>query len=73
LGTIYFKVRDIFLGINKLVNNGKKMFLRAPHRIIAYKNFMDCRLPPEPAITRSETWLEAILFYSENLKNWYLI
>ncbi|KAF0705362.1 Uncharacterized protein FWK35_00026605 [Aphis craccivora] len=34
--------------------------------ITAYKNFMDCRLPLEPVITRWGTWLEAALFYSEN-------
>lgn len=66
LNRVAEKVRDIFPGINKLVNNGKKMFLKAPHRITAYKNFMDCRLPPEPVITRWGTWLEAALFYSEN-------
>ncbi|KAL4108044.1 hypothetical protein QTP88_018301 [Uroleucon formosanum] len=42
------------------------MFLKAPHRITAYKNCMDCRLPPELVITRWGTWLEAALFYSEN-------
>jgi len=66
LNRVAEKVRDIFPGINKLVNNGKKMFLKAPHRITAYKNCMDCRLPPEPVITRWGTWLETALFYSEN-------
>jgi len=42
------------------------MFLKAPHRITAYKNCMDCRLPPEPVMKRRGTWLEAALFYSEN-------
>lgn len=34
------KVRDIFPGINILVNNEKNMFLKATHRITmtAYKN-----------------------------------
>ena len=31
------KVRDIFPGINELVNNGKKMFLKEPHRILLIK------------------------------------
>jgi len=28
---------------------------------------MDCRLHPEPVITRWGTWLEAALFYTENV------
>lgn len=43
------------------------MFLKSPHRISAYKNCTDCRLPPEPIVTRWGTWLEPALFYSENL------
>jgi hypothetical protein len=66
LNRVAEKVRDIFPGINKLVSNGKNFFLKAPHRITAYKNFMDCHFSPEPIITRWGTWLEAALFYSEN-------
>jgi len=62
-----FFTDNIFPGINKLVNNGKKMFLKAPHRITAYKNCMECHLPPEPVITRWGTWLETAMFYSENI------
>jgi len=61
LNRVAEKVRNIFPGIME-----KKMFLKAPHHITAYKNFMDCRLPPEPVIIRWGTWLEAVLFYSEN-------
>lgn len=42
------------------------MILKAPHRIAAYKNVMDCRLLPEPVVTRWRTWSETVLFYSES-------
>lgn len=42
LNHVVEKVRYIFLSINKLVNNGKKMFLKVSHRITDYKNYMDC-------------------------------
>ena len=35
------KIRETFPLVNKLVNNGKKIFLTAPSRISIYKNFMD--------------------------------
>jgi hypothetical protein len=52
--------------VNKLVNNGKKILLKSPHRVEIYKNIMESELPPEPVITRRETWLKAALFYAEN-------
>lgn len=66
LNRVAEKVRDIFPNVNKLLNNGKKMFLKAPHRVAAYKSHLDCPLPPEPVITRWGTWIEAALFYSNN-------
>lgn len=67
LNRVAEKVRDIFPEVNKLLNNGKKIFLKAPQRVTAYKEYMQCQLPPEPVITRWGTWLEAALFYAENL------
>lgn len=66
LNRVLEKVREIFPEVNKLVNNGKKILLKSPHRVEIYKNIMECELPPEPVITRWGTWLEAALFYAEN-------
>lgn len=60
-------IRQLLPDTNKLVNNGKKAFLKAPSRISKYKEIMiNLPLPPEPVITRWGTWLEAALFYAEN-------
>lgn len=61
------KIREIFPHINKLINNGKKMFLKAPSRVDVYKELMLGKpLPPQPVITRWGTWLAAAVFYAEN-------
>lgn len=53
--------------VNKLINNGKKAFLKAPSRVQRYKDVApDLPLPPEPIITRWGTWLEAANFYADN-------
>ena len=62
------KVRELFPEGNKLINNGKKVFLKAPRRVEVYREIMkDKQLPPQPILTRWGTWLNAALFYSENL------
>ncbi|XP_031358786.1 uncharacterized protein LOC116182392 [Photinus pyralis] len=59
--------RELCPGVNKLVNNGKKAFLKAPSRVAIYQEIMpDSPLPPEPIITRWGTWLEAAIFYANN-------
>jgi hypothetical protein len=53
LNRVLAKVCEIFLEVNKLVNNGKKILLKSPHRVEIYKNIMESELPPpEPVITR---------------------
>lgn len=61
------KVRDIHPKVNKLINNVKKTFLKAPSRVQIYKEVLpDVPLPPEPIITRWGTWIEAVIFISQN-------
>lgn len=64
------RVREMFPDINTLVNNGKKMFLKAPARINIYKEMLPGKsLPPQPVITRWGTWLESAIFYAENYQD----
>jgi Protein of unknown function (DUF 659) len=67
LNRVAEKVRDIHPKVNKLVNNIKKSFLKAPSRIQIYKEVLPgVPLPPEPIITRWGTWIEAVIFTSHN-------
>jgi len=53
LNRVAEKVRDMFPNVNKLVNNIKKVFLKAPSRVEVYREIMqDIPLPPEPVLTR---------------------
>jgi hypothetical protein len=54
--------------VDALVSNGKKIFLKAPTRLTAWRNMCkDIPLPPEPVVTRWGTWIETAIFYSEHL------
>ncbi|KAB0805335.1 hypothetical protein PPYR_02305 [Photinus pyralis] len=58
-------VRLQFPEVNKLISNGKKIFVKAPLRVQQFKEkFPDLPLPPEPILTRWGTWLEAASYYS---------
>jgi hypothetical protein len=56
--------------VDKLVGNGKKMFVKSPaHRIELFKNKApDTSLLPTPVITRWGTWLDATVYYAENFE-----
>jgi hypothetical protein len=59
----------LYPNVNKLVANGKKIFVISPTRIELFKNkASDTPLPPNPVITRWGTWLDAIVYYAENLE-----
>ncbi|VVC34378.1 Hypothetical protein CINCED_3A015122 [Cinara cedri] len=63
------KIRESFLEINKLINNGKKAFLKAPSRINKYRKEMPgIPLPHKPIITILGTWLNAELFYANDFE-----
>lgn len=60
-------IRDQFPLVNDLINQAKKVFLKAPSRVQFYKeNCPNTQLPPQPVITRWGTWLAAAIFYAEN-------
>ena len=60
-------VREMFKEVNCLIATVKKIFLKAPSRVVTWKQtHPDLSLPPEPILTRWGTWLEAALFYAKN-------
>jgi hypothetical protein len=62
------KVRELFPNVNTLVNNLKKVFLKAPHRVEVYKDVLpNVALPPEPILIWWGTWIEASTFCAYNL------
>jgi hypothetical protein len=61
-------VGEAFPLVNKLINGGKKVFLKAPNRVQVYKEMMEnIPLPPQPILTRWGTWIEAALIYAEHI------
>ena len=59
-------VRFQFKNVDSLVSNVKKIFLKAPSRILKFKEMHpDIPLPPEPVLTRWGTWLAAVEYYCE--------
>jgi uncharacterized protein (UPF0147 family) len=62
-------IRDTFPDIDKLIAEGKKVFLKAPKRIQILKEMEpDLPLPPKPVVTRWGTWLEASSYYAQHLQ-----
>ena len=60
-------VREMFKEVNSLIATVKKIFLKAPSRVVTWKEIHpNLPLPPEPVLTRWGTWLEAALFYATN-------
>ncbi|KAL4085298.1 hypothetical protein QTP88_027157 [Uroleucon formosanum] len=54
------EIRIHFPNVDELINNGKKVFLKAPSRIQIFKTMApDIPLPPRPVLTRWGTWLNA--------------
>lgn len=81
LNRIAEEVRANFNEVDTLISNTKKVvknkksllilffkiFLKAPTRIAMYRELCPgLALPPQPALTRWGTWLDAVLFYSQN-------
>ena len=60
-------VREMFTEVNDLIATVKKIFLKAPSRVVTWKEtHPDLPLPPKPILTRWGTWIEAALFYAKN-------
>ncbi|PSN39119.1 hypothetical protein C0J52_17476, partial [Blattella germanica] len=56
-----------FPEVNTLISTTKKVFVKAPVRVNAYREKLpEHSLPPEPILTRWGTWVSAALFYADN-------
>lgn len=63
------QIRKEFDDVNELISNVKKVFVKSPYRIRAFREANpDLPLPPEPVITRWGTWLGAALYYADNFE-----
>jgi len=61
------EVRKHFSKVDSLISNGKKVFLKSPSRINAFKTIApEISLPPQPTITRWGTWLDAAAYYCDH-------
>ncbi|PNF39209.1 hypothetical protein B7P43_G01301 [Cryptotermes secundus] len=61
------EVRGHFPDVDRLVSNGKKIFIKAPLRVQKFKQEAPLLpLPPQPVVTRWGTWLDAVAYYCEN-------
>ncbi|VVC34838.1 Ribonuclease H-like domain [Cinara cedri] len=68
------KVREMYLNVNTLVSNLKKVFLKAPQRVNVYKEIMpSVPLPPVPVLTRWGTWVETANFCADHFDNLKII
>ncbi|XP_065214416.1 uncharacterized protein LOC135842640 [Planococcus citri] len=61
-------VRTKYKVVDKFIGSMKKIFLKAPARVTAFKEqFPDLSLPPKPVLTRWGTWLTTVSYYADNL------
>ena len=58
------KARTLFKDVNTLIKNGKKIFLKSPRRVTAWKQVSDLGLPPQVCVTRWGTWVNGAVWYS---------
>uniref|UniRef100_UPI00358E2E52 transcription factor 19 isoform X1 n=1 Tax=Myxine glutinosa TaxID=7769 RepID=UPI00358E2E52 len=62
-------VREMFKDVNDLIATTKKAFVKAPSRVVLWKEQQpNLSLPPEPILTRWGTWIDAALFYAEHFE-----
>lgn len=67
-------VRELFPNVNKLVNNLKKVFLKAPHHVEIYEEVMpNIPLPPEPILIRWSTWIGSATFCADHFESLKII
>lgn len=58
-------VRSIFHDVDLLISSTKKVFVKAPSRVMQYKEIHpELPLPPVPVLTRWGSWLHAADFYA---------
>ncbi|XP_018493939.1 uncharacterized protein LOC100907840 [Galendromus occidentalis] len=63
------EVRLLFPKVDKLVSNGKKLFLKSAPRTTTFREKAPgIPLPPQPILTRWGTWITAAFYYAENFE-----
>ena len=61
--------RDQSPGVNSLISYVKRIFVKAPSRVRAFKQENPhIPLPPEPILTRWGTWISAAMYYADHLQ-----
>ncbi|KAJ8953270.1 hypothetical protein NQ318_015852 [Aromia moschata] len=67
LNQIAETIRNSFPLVNDLIENVHKIFVKAPTRIDMFREALPhVPLPPEPVVTRWDTWLEAVAYYDKH-------
>ncbi|PSN41463.1 hypothetical protein C0J52_21691, partial [Blattella germanica] len=60
-------IREQFPEVNTLISTTKKVFVKTPVRVNAYREKLpEHPRPPEPILTRWGTWVSAALFHADN-------
>jgi len=63
------EVRGQFSTVDKIISSVKKIFRKAPSRLLLFKTETpNISLPPEPILTRWGSWINAAVYYCENFK-----
>ena len=63
------ELRRVFPESDSYVGSVKKVFLKAPSRVRAFKDRApDLALPPQPIVTRWGSWLEAVNYHTEHFE-----
>lgn len=60
-------IRCNYSEVDQLIAFVKKIFIKAPSRVLIFKEiYLDLNWPPEHIITRWGTWLEAVQYYCDH-------
>ena len=63
------EIRRNFSDVDSLISNKKKVFVKAPNRVLKYRELCPTlELPPKPVLTRWGTWLDAVKFFCDNFE-----
>lgn len=60
------QIRATFPDVDQLISSVKKIFVKAPSRVQAFKEAANIELPPAPVLTRWGTWILAALYHAHN-------
>lgn len=64
------EIREQHSVVNEIISSVKKIFLKAPSRVITFRELCpSIPLPPQPVTTRWGTWLSAAIYYAENYES----